>query len=477
MSAIGGPDEHSSMEHSERSEQFNPAEIRSEYDPNYEPEREFVLMPLFRRIGEMLGLRRSAETEYVYEPEQSTPAGEPVMRTSEPQEEVMLPETAIQYSEPQLPAENPPVIYSGPVVEDPHQEERRQQVVEEEVLQLESDSSADLADTRVHEPAEELREEHAQPAGIDLEQDFRPVPLIGEEIADEPLVAARSESPETKHVRSNVEEWPAPPQIASTSTGPARKRNPEEIRQLVAPLREAAVKITAIVAQAAEWLRAKEDEFLRSAETIAAESKLEQESLRSSSPQLESPTQHSASSTTIQPDEVPAVQRELAWRERSADSASRRQPLPAPIQFVAKPDRPLATPTVPFWKRVNWAEEFTPKRVAVLGGVAMAVLLVLGISFARRPASSALPEQQTGSLEPGGVTVTVHPVAAPVPPQVLRKASATERPSPVPQHRSRRASTDEDNEPDVIVHHYDTARKPSPAKQTTVAGVRHYSDM
>jgi hypothetical protein len=185
-----------------------------------------------------------------------------------------------------------------------------------------------------------------------------------------------------------------------------------------------------------------------------------------------------AVSSTLQQTEVPAVQRELAWRDRNPDFIAAREPLPQPIQFVAKPDRPLAPPSVPFWKRINWAEEFTPKRVAVLGGLAMAVLLVLGISLARRPASSVLPEQQTRSLEPGGVTVTTHPVAAPIPAQVLRKASATERPAPVPQHRSPRAGAGAyDDGPDVIIHHYDTAKKPSPVKQTTVAGVRHYSDM
>jgi hypothetical protein len=180
----------------------------------------------------------------------------------------------------------------------------------------------------------------------------------------------------------------------------------------------------------------------------------------------------------LEQDEVPAMQRELAWRERHDDSIGTREPLPAPIHFLAKPDRPLTPPPIPIWKRVNWAEEFTPKRVAVLGGFAMAVLLVVGISFARRPASSVLPEQQTGAIEPGGVTVTAHPVASPAPPRVLRKTAANERPSPMRQHRSPRASAnDYDDGPDVVIHHFDTAKKPSPVKQTTVAGVRHYSDM
>ena len=472
MSAISGPDEHSHTEqHSETSEQHSSAEGGFAYDPNYQPEREFVLMPLFRRIGEMLGLHRSQEAEYVYEPEQSTLSSQPALRTIEPQPEVVLPETAIQYSEPQLPAEAQ-VLSESAVLGQPqeHPELTRDQY-HEDVLQHESLPSQHATSDVVDGSFEELHQKQAEPIA---QPDFNPAAF---ETAGEPLVAARSEAPEMEPAQSFGEEWPVPPPAARTSPAPARRRSPDEVRQLVAPLREAAVKITAIVAQAAEWLRTKEEEFLHSAETIATESRREQESLRSSSVQLDSPTEESATAAMLQQAEVRGQQREFAAREER-ESLSPRASAPVLIQFVAKPDRPMRAPSVPVWKRVNWAEEFTPKRVAVLGGVAMAVLLVLGISFARRPASSVLPEQQTRSFEPGGVTVTAHPVAAPVPPQVVHKAAAIDRPSPVPQHRSRRASADDyDDGPDVITHHYDTAKKPSPVKQTTVAGVRHYSDM
>ena len=470
MSAIGGPDEHSHMEqHPKKSEQYHSAEGGFEYEPTYQPEREFVLMPLFRRIGQMLGFHRSAESDDVYQPEQSTPA-QPAPRAIEPQQEVVLPETAIQYSEPQLPAESQ-VLNESALPEQPREEELTRDPSEEDVLQLEPHTPPQATENVPDEPFGTLHQNHSEPIAIAAQPEFS---LTSNETADEPLVAARVEAPEMEHLRSGAEEWPVAPQVAASSSVPSRKRSADEVRQLVAPLREAAVKITAIVAQAAEWLRTKEEEFLRSAETIAAESKREQESLRSSV-QLDSA--RDGSSSPLQEAEVPGVQRELAWQEKGG-SASHREPLSVPIQFVARPDRPMTAPSVPFWKRVNWAEEFTPKRVAVLGGLVMAVLLVLGISFARRPASSVLPEQQTRSLEPGGVTVTTHPVAAPVPPQVLRKAAATDRPSPVPQHRPHRASADDyDDGPDVIVHHYNTAKKPSPVKQTTVAGVRHYSDM
>jgi len=470
MSAFGGPDQHSSNEDLETPAQQNAPESGSEYDLSYEPEREFVLMPLFRRIGEMLGLRRNHEAEYVYEPEQK--AQPHLLRTTEPQEQVVLPETAIQYSEPQLPAESSRVADPAPVLGQQHHGELSEDQREE--VHLDSAAPKDAVDNIVYQSPQESEEANSEPIPIEAQPEFSPA---WDEAADERVVAARSEAPEMEPAPSVLEPWPVSPEGASNSLTPARKRSPEEVRQLVAPLREAAVKITAIVTQAAEWLRAKEEEFLRSAEVIALESKREQENLGSSSSGLEPGTER-AGARMLQQDEVPGLQRELAWRGMSADSTILREPLPAPIQFVAKPDRPLAAPPVPFWKRVDWAEEFTPKRVAVLGGLIMAVLLVLGISFARRPASSVLPEQQTRSLEPGGVTLTTHPVAASVPPQVLRKPSATDRPSPVPDHRPSRASADNyNNEPDVIIHHYDTAKKPSPVKQTTVAGVRHYSDM
>jgi len=193
-----------------------------------------------------------------------------------------------------------------------------------------------------------------------------------------------------------------------------------------------------------------------------------------------------ADQTTWQPMETPGLQRELAWQSRSMDAAGHdswadsnhyaaRQP-EAPVEL--KPKLLPSVPRVPFWKRIDWAQEFTPRRVAVLGGLAMAVLLVLGVSLGRRPASSVLPEQQqTRSLEPAGVTVMSHPVPPrqSAAPQSDRAATAV-RPSPVAR-RSPRAAAEEDDGPEVVTHYYNNGKKPSPVKQTTVAGVRHYSDM
>jgi hypothetical protein len=472
MSAINGPDEHSHTEqYSEAPQQYsNATDNESEYDQSYEPEREFVLMPLFRRIGEILGLRRNHEPEYIYQPEQNTAAQEPASRTIEPREEIVLPETAIQYSEPQLPAENQPSSESPAEVAEQIQPVSREPV-EEDVLQLESAEAQPAPERVLQQSPTDLQQLPTEAIYTEPQQDLAPAP-VANEVSDEQLVSDRSEAPEVQPAHLSQEEWPTPPvQLATASAEASRKRNPDEIRQLVAPLREAAVKITAIVAQAAEWLRAKEEEFLRNVEVTPAKPKTEEEI--SSASKLVSPAEDLARENIWQQSEVPTLQ-----REEAGPPTFERQPRPVPIQFVAKPDRPMPAPAVPFWKRINWAEEFTPKRVAFLGGLAMAVLLVLGISLARRPASSVLPEQQTRAIEPGGVTVTTHPVAAPVPSKVLRNTSASDRPAPVPQHRSRRASAEAyDDEPDVVVHHYDTAKKPSPVKQTTVAGVRHYSDM
>jgi hypothetical protein len=108
----------------------------------------------------------------------------------------------------------------------------------------------------------------------------------------------------------------------------------------------------------------------------------------------------------------------------------------------------------------------------------MAVLLVLGVSLGRRPASSVLPQhqQQTRSLEPGGVTVTTQPVTLrQSAPQSVQPPAV--RPSPVSRRAHRTAGDREDDGPEVVTHYYNTGKKPSPVKQTTVAGVKHYSDM
>jgi hypothetical protein len=104
----------------------------------------------------------------------------------------------------------------------------------------------------------------------------------------------------------------------------------------------------------------------------------------------------------------------------------------------------------------------------------MALLIVAGITFARRPASEVLPPQ-TRPVQPGGVTVTTHPVHSPAnaATQQRRTAPPEQRVvTPAPHHSQSAVAYEE---PDVVTHYY--KQKPSPSKQSTVAGVKHYSDM
>ena len=185
--------------------------------------------------------------------------------------------------------------------------------------------------------------------------------------------------------------------------------------------------------------------------------------------------------------DAPALQREAAWQPRHTEPM-----LSEPVQAGSvntsresltgerKPRLVAAPVRVPYWKRVDWAQEFTPKRVAVLGGLAMAVMMVLGISLARRPASSMLPpqQQQAHTHQPGGVTLTAHPAAAAKSsPQSARRISASPNAAAAPVGRHSNREAEYNDGPDVVTHYYNGKPKPSPAKQNTVAGVRHYSDM
>ena len=301
-----------------------------------------------------------------------------------------------------------------------------------------------------------------------------------------------------------------------TEVGLQGNYTPEEIRELVAPLREAAAKITAAISQAAEWLHSKEEEILRRAElpSIGVNERRPNDAhsvaMNSDSAGLESSQSSSRHEAMWQQDErdvapstrppvdggvdqgprwepieVPALQREVAWNDHQSEAAAvqspRPQPTPAFRNSAAKSREPgpqlvRASASTPFWKRVNWAEEFTPKRVAVIGALAMALLLIAGITLARRPTAEMLPQQTRMAPQPGGVTLSTHPAA---PRSNARRGTAptpTQRSvAPAPGRRQRAAT--EDDGADVVTHYYHRpSQKPSPIKQT-VAGVRHYSDM
>jgi hypothetical protein len=311
------------------------------------------------------------------------------------------------------------------------------------------------------EPLVAMHEAEIEPEPVVVEQHDATVsaaePVARAEVIEQPISAA----PVTT-VQPEV--YPIAPRVERAPSAPAQPiLTQEDIKQLVVPIgeaaRDAAAKISLAVSQAAEWLQAKEEEILRRAH------------------------EHRPNRSQWEPAELPAVQREVAGdehatalqRESAAQGVAAAQPRPRP-KLVSKPA------TVPFWKRIDWSGEFTPRRVAVLGAVAMAMLMVVGVSLARRPASSVLPEQQqTRALQPGGVTLTTHaPIRTPVPahPSPTRTESTTthrESAAAAP-HRAHRRAGDDDG-PDVVTHYYPDKAKPSPVHQSSVAGVRHYSDM
>jgi hypothetical protein len=508
MTAANNPDEKSENLAGSQGQDFvyddpNGAIEQTEYehDPNYVPEREFVLMPLFRRIGEIFGTRRrGAEQEYIYRRE---PDAEPVQRVAEPEPISSAPYQAaaehefVAPAESFVPAASEDVLgiesetMPEPLMADPFSAEREEIEPEPLIVQQAAEPQPETA------LAEQLESEPV----VAHEPYFEQGPVVAHEPYFEPEPPAQQQfaapEPEPEIVTQAAEEpiaispvAPAQPEVRSLAARVAHPQptparpvlTQEDIKELVAPIREAAreaaARISTAVTQAAEWLQNKEEEILRRAEmSISARSAISQPE--------EAKTQPTEADSKLDTVESPALQRELAWRdERAAPSrAFMGQPVSAVPPSSSAQMRPklVRKPArVPFWKRIDWSQEFTPRRVAVLGAVAMAMLMVLGISMARRPASSVLPEQQqqTRALQPGGVTLTTHPVtrtrrtvqAQSKPAAAVPAQSATSAP-----HRQQRAVSDEG--PDVVTHYYNKP-KPSPSRQATVAGgVRHYSDM
>jgi hypothetical protein len=455
------------------------------YDPDYVPEREFVLMPLFRRIGQLFGIGRDQESEYVYEPA-AEPQAVTHSRAAEPE-----PEAAVQdygFDAHAASADAAPEAASEDLLgiesQEPLQPFAAERNPEPESLQVQYES-AEAPQSYVEEPVERAAVE----------------PVTAEQAFETPVEESR---PET----APYAERPQLELVHSQSTA-------EQSTDLTAPLREAAVKLSAAISQAAEWLHRKEEEILRGAElpqsTAAPNSDaralqavdsqrrvepvpdlpLEAHTLIASTPVVIPQVERQHFDVPIDSDsrniEPPALQREVMWQGRRPEEASRElmqeHSADAPPEFTVAARKPRLVPApvrVPYWKRVDWAQEFTPKRVAVLGGLAMAVMMVLGISLARRPASSMLPpqQQQARTHEPGGVTLTTRPtLAAKTAPRPTRRASASSNSAAAPVARHANREPEYNDGPDVVTHYYNGKAKPSPSKQSTVAGVRHYSDM
>ncbi|MBV9073044.1 MAG: hypothetical protein JOZ10_05375 [Acidobacteria bacterium] len=436
-------------------------------EAEYVPEREFVLMPLFRRIGQLLGIRREPEPEYIYEPATQL-AEQPFVSRTEHVEAQPLQEARISSSNFQNAVEP-----AEPQSQTPH--------IQIEPPQTQSASFEPLPEPLSGSQRFESESITPEPEQIAAPIHFESEPLT-EVIEPEPTewtpIAESAQEQQSELVIAPVAEV-APEQVVASEAlplAPAQSRlTQEEARDLVAQIRDAASRITAAVSQAATWVHTKEEEILRRTEMPLEpkEKTIEVERYNSGShPPLPVVATQSALS---EENEAPVIQRERARREneRMRNSAAKWE-LNAPV--IAKtgkgPRLVKQADAVPFWKRIDWEKQFAPKRIAVYGGCAMAILMVLGISLARRPAASNLPVQTTHSLQPGGVTLTTHPVSStPSRPAVAQKKTT------LPSHKVVSRSSRAEDGPEVVTHYYNGKPKPSPVHQSTVAGVRHYSDM
>jgi hypothetical protein len=388
-------------------------------DSAYVPEREFVLMPLFRRIGEMLGLRKgAAEVVYSYEPESR------------------------QQRDEQVAAAVPEPVS---VVED------RQVSGDDALARHISVAQTDIAPQPSVEEAQPIEtvelESHEAPEQFEAEAQFEPVLHASTE-----PVQVRTEAPE---LALPVEILSAQPTLEQTEEPDVREEVPSPLYQEQDETAEQQY-VTPMASAPAEQVESP----TLPAETATAEV-------------LSDEWRPEPSVTEWEQSEAPALQRERAWRESEQPKQAVAATKVSGPQLVSVSKQKLP----PLWKRVDLAKQFTPQRVAVLGAVAMAVLMVLGISVARRPAASMLPQQpQVRSIQPGGVTLTTHQHrSAPVGVRRVQGRTAAPAPGasrPVPRQQSAAGYS----EPDVVTHYYQK-EKPSPVHQATVAGVRHFSDM
>ena len=519
MTASINPDDHSyaSKDADPREPQGfvydNPNAPPTEPESGYVPEREFVLMPLLRRIGDLLGIRRREEPEYIYETAQEATSLEANARH-----------------------EARKADFNGSADPEPAPAPRASQVrePEQEWAQLEPTGlpetvsvireaqplqTAAIRETPETSPTQESEHDETLPGRLE-QPSFAPASLQSSH--EEPLQASPKSFEELEALAQHREELehepvaevqgpPAlvhfPEAMAAPSTAqvqPQRRRpaprRKDEIDEAIAVLREAGSTVSAAISQAVQWLGTKEQELVRKAERSLAPPKTRRTQSAATARNVTQPqggVSQSAAEPVATPNtpgpgpapsvpkwehlQFPALQREVSWTGQVAPASVERRsvnPQPAAQARPAARRGPALVqrrPRVPFWKGIDWAAEFTPKRVAVLGGVIMAMLIVAGVTFARRPASEALPPQPR-TIQPGGVTVTTHPKAPAVtaPAQQSRRAGPPAKREVAPASR-RATRTAAPEEPDVVTHYY--KQKPSPSKQSTVAGVKRYSDM
>src|SRR5438270_1135309 len=249
---------------------------------SYVPEREFVLMPLFRRIGELLGIRKPEEPEYIYQTSteaQPREADFPRESVSPAHEE----SSQAAMAELRQPEERSELWAQSHTAESPTNqpvqwaEQPALEAATDEPVGIQSSESA----TEIEAPSQGLVADF--PAG---EAGAQATPFAQAEHAEIPPISSwdyspqcsgQDQAPSVLHIPEDPARVPelvaqrsaAPVQPQRTRVAP-KHRQKDEIDETIAALREAASKFSAAIAEAVGWLSRKEAQFVRKAERSLA---------------------------------------------------------------------------------------------------------------------------------------------------------------------------------------------------------------
>ena len=200
-------------------------------------------MPLFRRIGQMLGLRQSETPEYVYAPEAEAVTADERHVEPELVNAPLMQQVDVEEAAPVQAAATTEDILGIDSVSEPEPQTELQPL----------SSESQIA------PAYSVAEPEPESLAV-----YNP-PVSTPVLAREMEAANEEVAPEIVSTRLPEEAKILPVEMPQVATS-ALPLTQEDARNLVAQVREAALKISAAVSQAAEWLHAKEADILRRAE-------------------------------------------------------------------------------------------------------------------------------------------------------------------------------------------------------------------
>src|SRR5947209_13329643 len=233
----------------------NPIESQS-YETEYVPEREFVLMPLFRRIGDLLGIRRREQSQPPYEAEPLSSevkpdfpafAGEPPAANAIEEHASSLVPDPVTMQAIQTPA--------AADTQDGLTAQSQAEPEEEDVVQIEHEAA---------EAASLSAQEWVQAQEFPAHADEPEAQVVAQFGAAEPTeVDAISEN---RFEDTAVEQMPVEPPAEAVEANMApphrnvvANRREAETSELIASLREATAKIANAISDAAQWLHSKEE--------------------------------------------------------------------------------------------------------------------------------------------------------------------------------------------------------------------------